>query len=299
MNFTLLRKKSTPINNKESYIYFDYEFYKNTYSDLHENGIVTKEQCLTHYLTCGKKEGRACCENEMILNHSTQYKKAMDKNSMFTRSLPNKLHVLMRTSNRPEYFKTAIESILQQTYPNYDVTICYDKKESLSYLEPYKNHEKIQYFHLEETCEDKYKFNLYCNQLMKKIDDGYILFLDDDDIYLGNRCFEIINQHIGNNDMIIWKFLRPDKLVYPSNEHNLSLGEIDTSMVCFHHSLQEKSSWGSKQYGDYSFYKQLFEDNTIKKQFINFVLTTTQFNNKIGNYGNNENIELNEIMKEN
>jgi len=299
MNFTLLRNKSTPIKQQESYIFFDHEFYKNTYSDLAEHGIVTKKQCLTHYLTCGKKEGRACCENEMILNHSTQLKQALEQNSLFPRCLPNKLHVLMRTSNRPEYFKTAIESVLQQTYPNYDVTICYDKIESLSYLEHYENHEKIQYFHVEETCEDKYKFNLYCNQLMKKINDGYIVFLDDDDIYLGNRCFEIINQHIGDHNMIIWKFLRPDKLVYPSNEHILSLGEIDTSMVCFHHSLQEKSSWGSKQYGDYSFYKPLFEDKTIKKQFVNYVLTTTQFNNKIGNYGNNENRKLNKTNEEN
>lgn len=286
MNYTLLQNKLTPTKQQESYIYFDYEFYKNTYSDLVDNGILTEDQCLEHYLICGKKEGRACCENEMILYHSIQLKQALEQNCLFRcLCLPNKLHVLMRTSNRPEYFKKAIESILEQTYPNYDVTICYDKKDSLSYLEPYKNHEKIQYFHVEETCEDKYKFNLYCNQLMKKIDDGYILFLDDDQIYLGNRCFEIINQHIGDDDMIIWKFLRPDKLVYPSNEHTLSIGEIDTSMVCFHHSLQEKSSWGSKQYGDYSFYKPLFEDKLIKKHFVNFVLTTTQFNNKIGNYG--------------
>ena len=289
MNFSLLRNKSTSIKTNETYLFFDYEFYKNTYNDLEQHGINTKKQCLTHYLTCGKKEGRACCENEMILNHSTQYKQALEQNSLFPIYLPNKLHILMRTSNRPECFQTAIESILEQTYQNFDVTICYDKKESLSYLEPYKNHEKIQYFHVEETCQDKYKFNLYCNQLMEKINDGYILFLDDDGIYLGNRCFEIINSYIRDNDMIIWKFLRPDKLVHPSNEDKLCLGEIDTSMVCFHHSLQEKSSWGSKQYGDYSFYKPLFENKTIKKQFVNHVLTTTQFNNKIGNYGGNTN----------
>jgi hypothetical protein len=230
----------------------------------------------------------------MVLNHSMRLKQALEQNNLFPLFVSNKLHVLMRTSNRPIYFQTAINSILEQTYTNYDVTICYDKIESLSYLEPYNNNNKIQYFHVEETCEDKYKFNLYCNQLMKKIDNGYILFLDDDDIYLGSRCFEIINQHIGNNDMIIWRFLRPDKLVYPSKENILTIGEIDTSMVCFHHSLQDKSSWGSKQYGDYYFYKPLFEDKTIKKQFVNFVLTTTQFNNKIGNYGENENKEINE-----
>lgn len=292
MDFTLLRKKTKKTVIKDPYLFFDYEFYKNTYNDLEEHGILTKEQCLTHYLTYGKKEGRSCCENEMTINHEKYSKRALNENSKFPIVLPNKLHILMRTSNRPIYFQKAIESILEQTYWNYDVTICYDKKESLSYLEPYKHYDKIRYFYIEETCEDKYKFNLYCNELMKKINDGYILFLDDDNIYLGNRCFEIINYHLRDNDMIIWKFLRPDKLVYPSNEHSLKLGEIDTSMVCFHHRLQEKSSWGSKQYGDYSFYKPLFEDEHVKKELVNHIMTATQFNNKIGNYGETEEIKV-------
>ena len=292
MDFTLLRKKTEKTVIKDPYLFFDYEFYKNTYNDLEEHGIITKEQCLTHYLTYGKKEGRSCCENEMTINHEKYSKRALNENSKFPIVLPNKLHILMRTSNRPIYFQKAIESILEQTYWNYDITICYDKKESLSYLEPYKHHEKIQCFHVEETCEDKYKFNLYCNELMKKINDGYILFLDDDNIYLGNRCFEIINYHLRDNDMIIWNFLRPDKLVYPSNEDSLKLGEIDTSMVCFHHRLQEKSSWGSKQYGDYSFYKPLFEDEYVKKELVNHIMTATQFNNKIGNYGEIEEIKV-------
>jgi hypothetical protein len=59
-------------------------------------------------------------------------------------------------------------------------------------------------------------------------------------------------------------------------------------MVCFHHSLQTQSQWGSKQYGDYHFYKPLFENKQIKKQFIPCILTSTQFNNKIGNYGEKE-----------
>ena len=46
MKFTLLRNKSTSTKTNESYLFFDYEFYKNTYSDLSEHGILTKEKCL-------------------------------------------------------------------------------------------------------------------------------------------------------------------------------------------------------------------------------------------------------------
>ena len=226
--------------------------------------------------------------NEMKLNYKKLTKEALEQNNKFPIISNHQLHILMRTSNRPDYFQKAIDSILNQSYQNFDVTICYDKKESLQYLEQYENHPQIQYFYIEETCKDKYKFNLYCNKLMDKINDGYIMFLDDDDIYLGNRCFEIIHHHIFNNDMVIWKFLRPDKVVHPNYNNKLILGEIDTSMTCFHYRLKNMSQWGSKQYGDYNFYKPLFENKNLKKKFINFILTSTQFNNKIGNYGEND-----------
>ena len=34
---------------------FDYEFYKNTYTDLERDNIISKEDCLAHFLRFGKK----------------------------------------------------------------------------------------------------------------------------------------------------------------------------------------------------------------------------------------------------
>ena len=292
MNFTMKsrvmpNKSNMNIIDKNKFIHFDHEFYKRTYTDLVEHNITTKEQCFAHYLLCGIKEERCCCEGEMTTKYNNNLQKAIEKIDNFHDTKDQKLNILIRTSNRAECFKKCIESILNQNYENYQIFICYDKKESLDYLTKYENYPQISFFYVEEKSKEKYKFNLYCNQLLGKVNDGYIIFLDDDDILIGNRTFEIINWYLASNKMIIWNFLRPDKLVFPKDlNKELILGEIDTSSICFHHSLKSLSKWGDKQYGDYHFYKHIF-NQCKEKIFIDYVLTTTQFNNKIGNYGEN------------
>ena len=45
----------------------------------------------------------------------------------------------------------------------------------------------------------------------------------------------MINEHLSDkNSLYLWKFLRPDKAIYPKNINNIQLGEIDTTSVCFH-----------------------------------------------------------------
>lgn len=279
---------------KKIFLHFDDEFYKKTYNDLQKENIVTREQCLAHYVMCGMKEGRCCCEEEMIQKYKKNRENAIKQISSYPLTKPVKLNILIRTSDRPQYFEKCIHSILQQEYENYHVYVCYDNMKSLDYLQKYENHPKITYFYVNIASNEKYKFNLYCNLLLDRVNDGYIMFLDDDDIYLGNRVFEIINQELRNHLLLCWKFLRPDKLIYPKNiqsdirlgEIDIRLGEIDTSCVCFHVSLKKISKWNDQQYGDFHFYKPIFKDNQSKK-FIDFTLTATQFNNKIGNYGEN------------
>ena len=272
---------------KKDFVHFDYEFYKKTYNDLEKANITTKEDCFKHYLLCGLKEGRSCCEKEIVDKYNKNKEKALYQIENYPKMERIKFHILIRTSNRPNYFKECIQSILSQNYDLYEVYICYDKKESLTYLEEYKDHPKINFFYIEIESNEKYKFNLYCNKLLEKVETGYVMFLDDDDIYLGNRTFEIINEELKNKDLLLcWKFLRPDKMIFPKNDQTLALGDIDTSSVCFHHSLKHFSKWHDKQYGDFHFFEPIFRE-CKKKKYINLCLTSTQFNNKIGNYGEN------------
>jgi len=88
--------------------------------------------------------------------------------------------------------------------------------------------------------------------------------------------------------LLSWRFLRPDKLISISNRKydDIKLGDVDTSSVCFHSSLKHLSKWDDKQYGDYRFFKPLFSDCPDDDiMTIPYTLTTTQFDGKIGSYG--------------
>ena len=267
---------------------FDHSFYIGTYIDLSEE-YDTKEKSQAHYLCWGKKEGRCCCLEEMNHRYKKNSENAIASMNGFQNTSNKFFNILIRTSNRPEYFDECIQSVLRQNYTHFHVYICYDKKESLSYLEQYDENPQITHFFIDDASQKKYKFNLYCNTLLDKVEKGYLLFLDDDNIFIGNRALEMINWCSGDHKIITWKFLRPDKLIFKKDvQLPLNLGEIDTSNVCICSSIKNDSNWTDEQYGDYHYYKPLF-DNCDSKDKIHFdyTLTSTQFNDKIGNFGKN------------
>ena len=269
---------------------FDYLFYLNLYPDLRKAGIQNESDAYQHYIKYGKKEGRIADPKKLEENmkqglQDIQNEYGFYLNNQKQKSEEMKLNILIRTSNRPKYFEKCIKSILEQNYSNYHIYICYDKEESLEYLIHYKNHSQITYFPVNVESKEKYKFNLYCNILMECVKDGWILFLDDDDMYSHTNVFNILNDNIVNgssNHIYIWKFLRPDKIIYPNNINNINLGEIDTTSFCFHESQKYHSKWSDKQCGDYAFFKNF----KLERKFVNYICTRTIDENIIGNFGN-------------
>ena len=273
---------------------FDINFYCKFYPDLNDfsgnNAFLLK-----HYKLYGIKEKRICCRKELndIINKNLlliEEEKIALTNYDYKKPNESKLNILIRTSMRPEYFKTCIESVLSQNYTNYNIFICYDKKESLTYLEKYSTIHNISIHYIEINSDEKYKFNLYNNFLMSLVNDGFILFLDDDDMFAHNNVLKIINENILNDDSILlWKFMRPDKVIYPSNVENIQLGEIDTTSACFHNKKKGLSVWNDKKNGDYYFYSNMFKSLSsldsvdFKITELNFILIRTIFLDKVCN----------------
>jgi hypothetical protein len=268
---------------------FNHEFYKSTYTDLITNDITKNKDVLMHYLRYGKREKRSICKEEMMYHYDKNLCESTEKIKEFNQKKMKWFNILIRTSNRPNYFKKCISSILNQTYNYYHVYICYDKDESLSYLDEYRKNDKITFFQVNETSSEKYKFNLYCNNLLDRVEQGYIIFLDDDNYFVSNDAFNILNISMKKYKIITWKFIRPDKLIYKNNLNTpLVLGEIDTSNVCFNSSIKNDSRWKDKQYGDFNYFRPLFDNCNINdKIFLDLSLTSTQFSDKIGNFGEN------------
>ncbi len=203
------------------------------------------------------------------------------------KNIESKINILIRTSNRPQYFDICINSVLNQKYDNYHIYICYDKLESLSYLSKYSYNSKITYFNVSVTSKEKYRFNLYNNILINKVkNDEWIMFLDDDDKFTHDYVLKTINENIDStNDLLIWKFMRPDKLIYPININNVICGAIDTTCFCFNKMHINNSKWGDKQCGDFYFFNQLVTNHKFNKKFIDNILTKTIFEDKIASFG--------------
>ena len=81
---------------------------------------------------------------------------------------------------------------------------------------------------------------------MDKVSDGYIMFLDDDDVYIHSKVFKLINYFIQSEEnLIVNKFLQPDKTIYPNNI-KLKIGDIDTTCFCFHSKYKHLFKWKNK-----------------------------------------------------
>lgn len=269
---------------------FNYKFYKENYIDVIECGYKKYEGFFHHWLIYGIPEGRKSNlpdlqkfyhneikNNEQLINNYTQ--------NIKNNKIENKINILIRTTYRPDYFNKCIQSVLEQEYSNYHILICYDDPNCLTYLEKYKN-TKLEYFIININSKEKYKYNLYCNKLLEKVKEGWIMFLDDDDMLFNNKVLKIINDNITNEeDLLIWQFLRPDRIIEPRNINDINLGEIDSTSFLFHSKYKNKSQWISQRGSDYHFISQLIKNFNFSIKKIPLILTSTNYDNKIANYG--------------
>jgi hypothetical protein len=263
---------------------FDWKFYVSTYPNL----IFTNEKdAYNHWIRYGKRNNYACCLNKMKENTEHFIKIAEEQNNNYIKkkSDETKINILVRTSNRPIYFKQCIESILSQNYTNYKVIVGYDKAESLEYLNNYKENEKIEIYPMSTKSKERFKHNLYLNMMMDKVIDGFIMYLDDDDMMSHNNSLNILNENIINDDdLIIWKFMRPDKLICPKNSI-IKIGHISGCAYSFNSKYKLNSRWVDRQCSDYYFITGLLKNTKLNIKIIDYILTRIISDDRIGNFG--------------
>lgn len=262
------------------YEVFDEKFYNKNYriSKTNDKKILFK-----HWIEQGKKQDFVINEyqlkNRLKINieHNNKLLDLLE----YTSKDNITFNILIRTSDRPGFFKKCIESVLNQTYKGkVNIYVTCDTQNTLNYVTKYKNINIIKV----KKIEKEYWFNLYCNILLDIVKDGWMIFLDDDDMFITDNALDIISSNISSEfDLIIWNYLRPDKIISPNN--NFVMGEIDTTCFCFHSKHKNKSKWIDRRGGDFYFYKKLDENVNFKKQFINLSLVKTILENSIASYG--------------
>lgn len=201
------------------------------------------------------------------------------------------MNILIRTSNRPNYFRACYESIISQTYRNYNIFVSYDNAETLKYLNLYKDINKVKVKTMERNKNNypppeiergnnlsKFPPEFYMNDLMNSVKSGYILYLDDDDYYTSSKSLEIIANHITTEDtLLFWRVQFPEKII-PEDEY---FGEppafwhCSTIGFCFHQKYIPYAQWDGWRGSDYLVAHKLYKI-IPHKIYINKVLTGLQ-----------------------
>jgi GT2 family glycosyltransferase len=171
------------------------------------------------------------------------------------------LNVLTRTCDRPNRFRRCKESIKAQEtsvtirhfvsidrpciYVEADVVIKATGKISPPIPAEHKHHRNAPY-------------NLYVNDLLSAVKDGWIFVLDDDDEFLHEKAVAVLEPYLGNEDnLIVFKFAMGDgrskkHFIMPKyHGRDLVLNDVPCSCYVYHSKHKGLGLWHGKYSGDY------------------------------------------------
>jgi glycosyltransferase involved in cell wall biosynthesis len=202
------------------------------------------------------------------------------------------INILVRTSERPLFFKDCIKSIEGQTYKNINIIASTDTKNTKDYVLKERCRQiECDYINLKEYEKPSdigqdygvfFKPNLYMNDLQNEVKKGYIMYLDDDDVFEDTKSLmNIVNQIKTEKDLLFWK-VKFNHTVIPSDKFfgkEPVFSQVDTMGFMFPNGY--KQNWEPFTNGDYRISKKLY--NTVpNKIYINEILTKTYRNVKKG-----------------
>lgn len=174
------------------------------------------------------------------------------------------INILTRTGNRKNCFNKLKKSLDSQTYTNYRhiKSNDNDKCDFLENEEDVINLEKGKKYN-HHHCP----YNLYLNNLIEKVDEGWIIILDDDAKFVDNNYLMNLSKELKKleHDKILITNIHVagDKRVIPNgmtkgfDVKNIHHGNIDMGCIAFHHT--NKTRFRECCAGDLTFYKESIE----------------------------------------
>lgn len=174
------------------------------------------------------------------------------------------INVITRTSNRPLFFYCNWESVNNQDYPRIRHLVSYDDEETREYIERYENlglGDRFSAYHIPRPAykTDRFPYNLYCNELMSHVKEGWIMFLDDDDMMSGLDSVSEMVKHIGSeDDLILWRVQFPNRVVPKFINRKPKMGDISAIGFMFHSKHVTPDMWDDRQGSDYRVINKLY-----------------------------------------
>lgn len=171
-------------------------------------------------------------------------------------------NVLTRVS-RPRYFATCRESVVTQLHPHVRQIVSIDSDRCLGAVEG------LPTVRVERGGPERgtFPFNLYFNELYREVQPGWVVFLDDDDVFtspwaLSDLAAQIERDGSDPDVMYLWKVWFPEwNTVIPRRSFGREPTECDinTSGACFHSKHLTHATWDGNKVGDYRVLRRLWE----------------------------------------
>lgn len=175
------------------------------------------------------------------------------------------VYILIRTSGRPKYFKTMMESVKSQTYKNI-ITIVHTDDPRDTYIEG----DIIVKGNRFSPLEGKAPYNLYNNRLLDSIPEepGYYCFLDDDDMYTEPRAIEKFVSQCEEDKINVCRVIRWNKTIYPKKWKECNTFQTECFML--HTKHKNSARWWANEGGDHYYTGQLTrrDENPLEINWI-------------------------------
>lgn len=186
------------------------------------------------------------------------------------------INVLIRLhKGRDVLFERCIKSIFNQTHKDFKIIVSFDDPVCYPIIEKY-GLDSCRVFKQEDLGETHY--NLYCNNLKNKVEDGWFFYLDSDDYLSTNDALERISKHLDEvkYSAIICQMERSFGLVKPSDEQirnrQVISGKIGMPCIFVHHSVKDIASFNETSNADYFYIQQVKRELGKKMKFVKEVI---------------------------
>jgi glycosyltransferase involved in cell wall biosynthesis len=189
------------------------------------------------------------------------------------------INIVTRTSNRPKGFKKNIENIKNQTYDKINHIIITDDDNSEKYIKDNGVENFIRVDREKIIKNDnsinpntgRYSpHNLYFNEILDYLVEGWVIYLDDDDRFTTNNVVENIANVISQNDddtLIYWRMVYSNGRFLPldmSKNKKPILGGIGGSCFTFNVKYKSHAIWDGWKCSDFRVINKLH--NIIPKK---------------------------------